>query len=178
MEEKPRSVSSNALWFGVITGAALILFSLILFLMGMHTNNYLAYLGYLILIGGMAWGTLEYRKKYLGGFMPYSKAFLSCFLIGLFAGVIIAIYMFVFAKFIHPGFIQELLDISRTKIIETNSGMTDEQVEQALEMSAKFMSPVMMAIWSFVGYAIASVILGLIVAIFVKKEDKTMTPTV
>jgi hypothetical protein len=178
MEEKPRSVSMNALWFGVITGAILILYSLLLFLAGMHTNKYLGYIGYVFLIGGMVWGTLEYRKKYLGGFMTYGKAFTSCFMTGLYAGILISVYMFIFAKFIHPGFIQELLDISRQAIYETNSGMTDEQVEQALEISAKFMTPVMMTVWSLVGYLFASAIFGLLAAIFLKKEDKSAVPQV
>jgi hypothetical protein len=56
--------------------------------------------------------------------------------------------------------------------------MTDEQVEQALEISAKFMTPVMMAIWTFVGYIIASAIIGLLAAIFLKKEDKSAAPQV
>lgn len=175
MEEKPRSIAANSLWYGVITGAALIVFSLLMFLAGLHTKSYLNYIGYVILIGGMVWGTMEYRNKYLGGFMPYAKAFTSCFLIGLFAGVLIAIYTWVFAQYIHPGFIQELLDISREKIVESSANMSEEQIEQALEMSAKFMSPVMMAVWSFLAYVFASAILGLIVAIFMKKEDKSVT---
>jgi hypothetical protein len=178
MEEKPRSVSMNALWFGVITGAVLILYSLLLFLAGMHTNKYLGWVGYVILIGGMVWGTLEYRKKYLGGFMPYGKAFISCFMTGLYAGIILAVYMFVFSKFIHPGLVQEMLDISRQAMYESNANMTDEQVEQALAISAKFMTPVMMAIWTFVGYIIASAIIGLLAAIFLKKEDRSAAPQV
>jgi hypothetical protein len=178
MEEKPRSVSMNALWFGLITGAVLILYSLILFLAGLHTNRSVGYFGYVILIGGMVWGTLEYRKKHLGGFMTYGKAFTSCFMIGLYAGLILAVYMFIFTKFIHPGFIQEMLDISRQAIYESNANMTDEQVEQALEISAKFMSPPMMAVWTFLGYLVASAIIGLLASIFLKKEDKSVTPLV
>jgi hypothetical protein len=178
MEEKPRSVAMNALWFGLITGAVLVLYSLILFLAGLHTNKYMGYFGYVVLVGGMVWGTLEYRKKYLGGFIPYAKAFTSCFMIGLYAGIVIGIYMFIFTKFIHPGFIQEMLDISRQAIYESNASMSDEQVEQALEISAKFMSPPMMAIWSFVGYLFASAIIGLLAAIFLKKEDKSIAPQV
>lgn len=168
----------NALSYGVIVGAVLILFSLLMFLLGMHTNKYLGYVGYVFLIAGMAWGTLEYRKKYLGGFISYGKAFTSCFLIGLYAALILGVYMYVFAQFIHPGFIQEMLDISRQAMYDSNANMTEEQVEQALEISAKFMSPVMMAVWTFVAYVIASAIIGLIAAIFLKKEDKSVSPMV
>ena len=173
MEEKPRSAAMNSLWFGLITGGVLILFSLVLFLAGLHTSRNLGYIGYVFLIAGLAWGTIEYRNKSLGGFISYGKAFMSCFMIGLYAGLILAVYMFVFVQYIHPGFIGEMLDISRQAIYESNSNMTDEQVEQAVEMSAKFMSPVMLAVWTFVGYLFASAVFGLIIAIFVKKEDKS-----
>jgi hypothetical protein len=99
-------------------------------------------------------------------------------MIGLYAGLILAVYMFVFTKYIHPGFIQEMLDISRQAIYDSNANMTDEQMEQALEMSAKFMSPPMMAVWTFVGYLLASAVIGLLASIFLKKEDKSATPLV
>jgi len=154
----------------------MILYSLILFLAGLHLNKTLGYVGYIILIGGMAWGTLEYRKRYLGGFMTYGKAFSSCFMIGLFSGILGAIYMFIFAQFIHPGLIQEVLDMSRQALADKN--LTDEQMEQALAMQSKFMSPVMMTIWGLFASLIASVVLGLILAIFLKKEDKSITTQV
>ena len=178
MEEKPRSSALNSLWFGLITGGVLILFSLILFLAGLHTSRNLGYLGYVILIAGLAWGTVEYRNKSLGGYISYGKAFMSCFMSGLYAGLILAIYMFVFVQYIHPGFIDEMLEISRQAIYDSNSNMTDEQVEQAIEMSAKFMSPVMITIWTFVAYLFASAVLGLIISIFIKKEDKSAAPQV
>ena len=178
MEEKPRSVAMNSLWFGVATGAVLILYSLILFLAGLHTSKSLGYFGYLILIIGMIWGTVDYRTKALGGFMTYGKAFGSCFMIGLYSGIISAVYIFVFAKFIHPGFIQEMMDISRQSIMDSNPNMSEEQMEQALSFAGKFMSPPMMAMWAFLGYLFASAILGLIVSIFLKKEDKSAAPQV
>jgi hypothetical protein len=171
MEEKPRSVSSSALYYGLITGAAMILYSLILFLAGLHMNKTMGYIGYVILILGMVWGTLDYRKKYLGGFMPYGKAFTSCFMIGLFSGILGTIYMYLFAQFIHPGFGQEILDAAREQLAGRN--MTEEQMDQALAMQARFMSPVAMAIWALVMSVIGSAILGLIVAIFLRKEDKS-----
>jgi hypothetical protein len=50
-------------------------------------------------------------------------------------------------------------------------------MEQAISMSSKFMSPVMMTIWGLVTYTALSAVFGLILAIFLKKEDPALKAT-
>jgi len=178
MEEKPRSVMSNGIYYGAITGAAIIVFSLIMFLLDLYLNKAVSWIGYVFLVAGMIWGTLEYRKKYSNGFLTYGKAFSSCFWIGMFAGILASIYLFVFIQFIHPGFINELLEQARANMLASRPDMTEEQLEQALSISAKFMSPVMMVVWGLAAYAAMSAVIGLILAIFLKKEDPSLKTTV
>lgn len=177
MEEKPRSVLVNGVYYGLITGTALIVFSLIMFLLDLYLNRAVNWIGYIFLIAGMVWGTIEYRKKYSNGFLTYGKAFTSCFWIGVFAGILSSVYLFIFTQFIHPGFINELLDQTRAGIMTSSPDMSEEQIEQAVEMSAKFMTPVMMTIWGLVMYAIIAAVAGLILAVFLKKEDPTLKNT-
>ncbi len=141
-------------------------------------NRWLGYISILILIGGMIWGTLEYRKNYLNGFISFGKSFTSCFLIGLFAGILGAIYMFIFAQYIYPGFSQELLDKAQEQLLAGNPDMPDDQVEMAMKYTKMFMSPVAMAFIGLLYTLIASVVVGLIASIFMKKEDKSMTMNV
>ena len=178
MEEKPRSVLSNGIYYGLITGAAMIVFSLVMFLLDLYLNKAVNWIGYLFLIAGMIWGTLEFRKKYSNGFLTYGKAFSSSFWIGLFAGILSSVYLFLFIRFIHPGFINELLDQMRTNLLTTNPDMSEEQIEQAVSISSKFMSPVMMTLWGLAAYAALSAIISLILAIFLKKEDPSLKITV
>ena len=178
MEEKPRSAISNGMYFGAITGAALIVFSLIMFLLDLYLNKTVSWISYLVLAGGMFYGTFDFRKKYTNGFMTYGKAFTACFWTGLFAGVIASVYMLIFAKFIHPGFINELLEQARASMLASKPDLSEEQLEQALSMSAKFMTPVMMTIWGLVVYAVSSAIIALILAFFLKKEDPSLNTTV
>ncbi|HTX88202.1 MAG TPA: DUF4199 domain-containing protein [Bacteroidales bacterium] len=178
MEPKPRSVSMNALYYGILTGAASIVLALILYIAGLYMNRSLGYLSLLLLIGGMAWGTLEYRKNYLGGFISYGKSFTSCFMIGLFAGILGAIYMFIFARFIYPGFAQEILDKAQQQMLEKNPNMSDSQIEIAMKYTRMFTSPVMMAVWGLLANVFFSVVLGLLVSIFIRKEDKSMSQNV
>lgn len=177
MEDKSRSSMVQGLYFGAITGAGLIVLSLILFLAGQHMNRMLSSISYVLLIAGMVYGTLDYRKNYMGGFMSYGKAFSVLFWIGLCAGIIASVYMFVFATLIHPGFVQELLEQSREQMLTQNPNLTDEQVEAGLAMAAKFTSPVMMMIFGFLIYTLISAIISLIAAIFLKKEDPSLNTT-
>jgi hypothetical protein len=169
MEEKKRSVSANALNYGLITGAVLIVYSLILFISNLYLNRSLGYVSYLFMLGGMVWGTLEYRKKNENGLMTYGDAFTSCFMIGLFAGILGTIYIFVFAKFINPGFINEIIEQARVKMQAKN--LSEDQIETALDYTRKFTTPLWMIIWGFLIYVLMSLVLGLLAAIFLKKAD-------
>jgi len=178
MEEKPRTTISNGIVWGLITGAAMIVFSLVMFLTDLYMNKAVNWIGYVFLIAGMIYGTLEFRKKQPGGFLTYGRAFSSCFWIGLFAGILATIYFYLFIQYIHPGFINELLEQTRANMLEARPNMSDEQVEQAVEMSSKFMKPVTMTIWGLVTYAAMSAVISLILAIFLKKEDPSLKTTV
>ena len=169
MEEKKQSVVANALNFGLITGAVVIVYSLLLYIANLYMNRSLGFVAYVLLLGGMAWGTLEYRKKSMNGFMTYGQAFSSCFLIGLFAGILATIYMFVFVQYIHPGLVNEVIEQTRIKLQEQN--MTEDQIESALDYTRKFTTPIMMTIWGLVGYSLISLVLALVAAIVLKKPD-------
>jgi hypothetical protein len=178
MEEKKRTLSSNAIYYGLIAGAAMILYGLVLFLLDQHMNKGLSYVGYVFLIGGMVWGTIEYRNKFNNGFLSYGPAFKSCFMIALYASILSAIYMFVFAQFIHPGLLNEMLDQSRQAIIDKYPDWNDEQIEQAVSMTTKFMSPWILAIGAFIAEVVIGTLAGLILAIFLKKVDKSIPPPI
>jgi hypothetical protein len=175
MEEKPRSATMHAMYYGLITGAAMIVYSLILYIAGLYMNKPLGYISFLLLIGGMVWGTLEYRKQSPGGFMTYGKAFSTGFMICLFAALLSAIYTFIFAEFINPNFSQEILDKAREEMMSGGRQLTEEQIDQAMSWTQKFTTPVMIAIWGCISTVIISAIISLITAIFLKKEDKSLT---
>jgi hypothetical protein len=174
MEEKKQSAISNGLTFGLITGAVVIVFSLLLFLLNQHMNRALNWISYLFILAGMIYGTLEFRNKHNEGFLTYGQAFSSCFWIGLFAGILSVIYTYVFITWIHPGFLNEMMDLTRQKMLESRPDMPEDQLEKAMEISSKFMSPGAMIIIGLITNLAISSILGLLAAIFLKKEDPSL----
>ncbi len=177
MEEKTKSLASHAMVYCLIPAAAMIIYGTILYLFNMNLNKVLSSLSYIFLIAGMIYGTLQYRKEFSNGFMTYSKAFTSSFLISLFCIIIVSIFNFIFYTFIDPGIIQQMSDMAREEMMTKAPDLTDQQLESALAMQAKFMSPVALTIMSLIMGTIAGAILSLIMAIFLRKEDKSI-PTV
>ncbi len=167
--EKKQSVAVNALTYGLITGAVVIVYSLLMYIANLYMNKWVSSISYLFLLGGMVWGTLEYRKKAGNGFITYGQAFTSSFIIGMIAGVLVTIYSFIFIQYINPGMINEIIEQARVQMQDKN--LTEDQIEAALDMTRKFTTPGLMTVFGLGAYALVSAILGLIAAIFLKKPD-------
>ena len=171
MEEKKASYGKMSLYYGLVVGGLMILLSLILYIFDVGRESYLNSIQYLILLGGIIWGAKTYRDLYLDGNITYGKSFSVGFMIGLFASIISSIYIFLFFQYFDPGMLTEILNSAEQKILETNPNISDADLEMALKISAKFSTPVMIAVWAFVANVIVSVIISLIVSIFIKKDN-------
>jgi hypothetical protein len=168
MENKPSSVTVS-LGYGVIIALAIIVFSLILFLLNLSHGTGLENLSYLILIAGIVLAQFNFRNKYQNGFITYGEAFKIGMLSSLFLSVIMGVYTFIFFKYIDPGAMEEIM-------IKTEQEMMDQgRSEMEIEQGMKFMSMVNNVGWytffALVGNFFIGTIISLITAIFVKKED-------
>ncbi|MFH1159787.1 MAG: DUF4199 domain-containing protein [bacterium] len=178
MEEKKKSVAMHGITYGAITAVVVIVVSLLLYILDQNLNRSVNWITFLFLIAGIVWGQFEYRNKVLGGYIAYGKAFSAGFMIALFSGIFLILYNFIFFQFIAPGTINEILEMQRQTIVETNPQFTDEQVEQAMDIFSRFSSPVMLIIFGFISQLIIGAIVCLITSIFVKKEDQSQTSTI
>jgi energy-converting hydrogenase Eha subunit A len=110
---------------------------------------------------------IEY-KEMLGGHITFGKAFSTGFRVGLFAGILGAVFMFIYVSYIYPEFIPQMMEAQKAKMAEKN--MSDEQIEQAMRMTSKMMSPIWLSFFAAVGGAISGAIISLITAAIVKKD--------
>jgi len=168
MENKP-SIVVLSLGYGVIIGLAIIVFSLILFLMNLSQGSGLEYISYLILLAGIVLVQINYRNKYLGGYIEYGKAFLIGLLSSVFLAIIMGIYTFVFFKYIDPGAMEEGMVLAEQKMMDR--GMSDMEIEQGMAWANKFQSVGMFTFIAIVGNIFIGMVFSLITAIFVKKEN-------
>lgn len=172
MEKK--SAFGPASLSGFYLGIALIIFSLLMFLLDIDLDSPFRYFSYLIIAGGLFWSMVSYRDKHMSGFLDYKGAFITGFYTGLIASVIAGIFAYVYAQYIDVGLTEEILTRAETEMLENNPNMSDEQIDQALTMTEKFTSPAMMGIWGFVGNLVVSTIFSLIIVIFAKRENKNV----
>lgn len=169
MEPKQENILLNTLKPGIILGIVLVIYSITLYILDISTVKVFGYLLYLLIIGGLIFGIKQYRDKELGGYISYPKALGVGVLVLLFASIISSIYTYINLTFIDPTLIDKMLEITEKEMF--NKGLSDDQIEMALKMSAKLMKPGIMAIMGFAVSMFFGFILTLIVAAFLKKEQ-------
>ena len=170
MEDVKRTLNSNAIYFGVLTGLGLIIYTLILYIFDSTTNQTLGYLSMLILAIGIFLSAKTFRDQSKDGFINYSQALGVSVLTAFYASILLAVYMYVFYKFIDPEAIQPMIDQAEREMYR--QGIEGEQLDQAMQMSKKFMQPGWMAGMAILGNTFWGTIISLITSIFVKREPQ------
>ena len=110
METKNLSASKFSIGYGLIVGALLIVFSLVLNMIGMQEAKNYNWISYVIILGGIIWGSLVYRNNYTDGFISYGQSFSVGFFIGLYAEF--------FLPFLHSYMFRILIPEVSTKFLK------------------------------------------------------------
>jgi len=177
MEPKSNPMYKSAMTTGLILGIALIVFSLIIYVMDIIKPPFwVSIIQYLIIIGGIIYGTIKFRDEDLGGEITYSKALGFGVLICVFAAVISGIYTIILMKVIDPEYISKLMNVMEEELV--SKGMPEEQIEASMKIMSKMQSPFFMAISTVLGFAFMGTIFSLVTSAFLKKEKSIFeTPT-
>jgi hypothetical protein len=170
MEEQKSTLLKSAMNGGLITGGVLIVYSLILYMLNLSISQTANYLSIIVLGAILYMLAKNYRDKDLQGIIPYGNALGYSVLIGFFASVLLAFFIFLELKFLDPGLIEKQLEIVRQKYIE--AGMSEDMIEKSISMAKKFMTPVFSAIFTILAFTFYAFIVSLITSIFIKKENK------
>ncbi len=174
MENKQPSKLKFALNYGAMLGLVLIIMHVVSYLLGVNSmeSKPYQYLGYAVLIAALVYAIKVYRDRELGGAITYGQAVGTGFLVGLFGGIIAAVYMYSFISFVDNSMLEQIVAQTEQQMID--QGLSDEQMEASLEMTKKFVAnPVMIFIIGVLTYAVMSIVFSLIIAIFMKKEGNT-----
>ncbi|RLD60917.1 MAG: hypothetical protein DRI95_14865 [Bacteroidetes bacterium] len=167
MENKP-NVWKNALNWGLIVGIVLIIYSILMYFLDLSLEKWVSWVSYVLLIGGIVYSTIQYRDTVLGGSITYTQALGFGVIVSLYAAVLSGIYSYVFFTFIDPDFIEKIVEMTQQQMLD--QGLTEDQVEQAMEMQKGFMKPWIMVLISIPALTFMGFIFSLITSIFLKKE--------
>ncbi|MEZ0539460.1 DUF4199 domain-containing protein [Fibrella arboris] len=169
MEEKP-STAKLALKWGVITAVALIIYSTLLYTIGGMANTSLTLLVYVIIAIGITLGIREFRAMN-GGYLTIGEGVGLGALLSAVSGLLSSIYSVLYTTVIDPSVREQIMNQVRAKM-EDQGNLTDEQIDQALDISQKFQSPGLQLIFGILGSVLIGVIFSLIIsAIMRRKKD-------
>ena len=162
------SVWSKGSKGGLITGAVLIVFSLVIHLIGETSNQLLS--GIFTIISLIVGIVLTHRafKEENGGFMTYGQGLGMGSVVGLISGVLLGIFSFIYISFVDDSSIQQAIDTARDQYEEM--GMSDAQIDQSMGMVEMFTSPAMIFVFSVLGVLLYAFILSLIISAFTKNN--------
>lgn len=169
MENKKVSVWKGVMNPAIMLGFALIIFSLILYFFDQTFNKTLGYVSILIIIIGVVLGIKSFRNESRGGILSYGQAVGAGTIIGLYAGIIGAIFTFLLYKLIDPDLMEKMYTFMEEQMIEKGN-IPEEMIEQSMEVTKKIMSPLVISLGVIFNYVFFGVIVSLIAGIFLKKE--------
>jgi hypothetical protein len=177
-ENTPVSLSSPSLFKGaiepgLITSAVLIIFTMVLYVAGLHTIKELGYIGTLLVLGAQINYGQKFRKKEMNNNMSFGQAFRFGLSMALIIALVTSVFNFFYFEFIAP----EIIDMAAEKSYEdmVKGGLNEEQ---AANQMAKFVMPWMNS-WVFAITGIfVTLIFGLLTALvaaaFVKRESTSI----
>jgi hypothetical protein len=168
MEDQSKTVTKDAMNWGLYMGLALVLNGVVFYVMGKPFSEGTGYLSYLIMIGGLCWAMWS-LKEYMGNSgMPYSKALGFGTLLSLFASLIVAFYTFVLYKIVDPGLIGKFLIFLEEKLLK--AGTPENQIDTMMNFYKKFLTPLTLSIGQVFSLTLLGFIFSLIIAIFFKRQ--------
>ena len=170
MEENQPKTGKFALNYGLLTGLVGVVFGIMLFVMGMHYEQGAAIqiTQTLILAVGIIFAIIQFKKAG-GGFLSLSNALKVGAGVALIAAIVGLLYFFILSNVIEPGYLDKVYEIGKIKAMTDNPSLTEEQVDQGIEMQKGFawiMYPVGIVINVLIG-----LFFSLITGLILKKEE-------
>lgn len=167
-------ITRTAMKWGAIIGFGnIILTLLIYFITGKidGQNGLQTALSIALYVGGIIYCVKEQRDDLQQGYITFGKATGVSMLTVMFSALISGVFTYAFLKFGDASLIENMITQAEEKMRE--KGQSDEEIEMAIDMTRKFMTPGMITFSGIFMSALIGLIPSLIVAAIMKKEPQT-----
>jgi len=175
METTTPSTARIALRYGLYAGLASIIYSAILNITGLSFNKVVGYLSFPISLAisiiAIVYACKEFRAAN-GGALSLGQAIGVGTLLSAISGFLSGVFLTIYVTIIDTSFVERTLDNARRQM-EEQGNLSDEQIDQAMEMSRPFTENLMN--YSFVTGPIFGAIMGLILSVIIgaiMKKDR------
>jgi hypothetical protein len=171
MENQTPSVKKIAINYGLLLALLSIVLQVISYVLDVHIDRpwWLSVVQLLISVSVIVYGIKLYKTEN-SGYLTLGQALKTGLAISLVAGIIAVIFNYIFMNYIDPDFIQKTMEFSKEQMIEKNPDMTQAQIDSAMDISAKFMSPLFMSAFAILGTLFFGFIISLVAGLIMKKN--------
>ena|SRR5690554_5503368 len=179
MNKQPASIWKSSLKYGISLGLISVVFSLIIWSaklieeLGLFGSGLLGIFSLVISFIILLIFTRMYRNKELDGYISFNEAFQFGLLVVLVGTIITTIYNLLFHTVIDPGYTEHALAVMQQKTLDfmEGAGLPDSQIEETLNRLDDTPTLLESLRQGFVTSLISGVILSLITAAIVKKNQ-------
>ena len=171
--ENPQSISKFSLNPGLMLGGALVFISATIYASGIDIfeNTWIGWITYLVMAFTFYYYQTSYRDNQNEGFLSLGDAVKIGVTIAVIAGAITAVYNVIFANFIAPDYLDKVLLKMEEKMVEQDPNIRQEEIDLAIKMTKKVMSPYISVPLEIVGKAVSGLVLSLATGFFVKRKN-------
>jgi len=165
------STRSTGVRYGLILAVISIAYFVILNVAGVSMQGPAGWAGY-VFTAVVIFLAHKYFKENGNGYMSIGQGVGISFWAGLVSSLLSSIFTYVYIKFVDATFLE---NIQQTQMEDMQKrGMSEDQIEQAMQMASAFTTPEMIAVFGIIFGIIGAIIIGLIVSLFTKKNDPDM----
>ena len=166
MEEKV-STARVALKYGVLASVVIMIYTTIINVTGLSQNKILSSLSFAFMIIAIVLAMKDFREQNKG-FLSYGEGLGVGTLVSAIMGLLSSAFAMFYMQFIDDTLLTQGMNKVREDM--ERKGMDDAQIDQAMELSQKFMSPGVVFAFGVFGYIIMGLIISLIVAAILRRE--------
>lgn len=168
MENQQKSLFASAMSYGLYLGLAWVLIQVIFYVIGNPFSQSMSYAIYALLIGGIYIGMRGFGNQAGEEGFSYGRALGFGVAQAFFASILLGFFTFILYKFIDTGLKDQLIIFTEEKLLA--KGMAEDQIEMAMNMVKKTMSPVILGFSQILNMTFLGFLVSLIFAIFMKKK--------
>ncbi|UTA70095.1 MULTISPECIES: DUF4199 domain-containing protein [Emticicia] len=168
--EQP-STARVALKWGIIIAVITGIYSVVSYTTGLFKSGFSSAVNYLFLLFGIILAIREFRALN-ENFISFGESLGVGTLVSAVTGVISSVFAYVYIFFIDTTLMGQMQDLQRDNW--EAQGLTEEQINQAIEISAPFTTPGFMFLIGLLVYMLIGFVCSLIISAIMKRDKPEM----
>lgn len=170
MEHETAPIKPIAYKYGLYSALASIIVLVIMYVGNMDKSWILSSISFVVGVLILVYGIKEYKLNN-ANVLSVGQAVKVGLAIAVIGGLISAVYSYVHYEFIYPEFIEMQKETAYQQMTEQNPNMTQEQVDQAMEISGMFMSSGFFSLMSIIGSLVFGLIVSLVAGLIMRSDS-------